>query len=395
MTWNILQAINAVLSPSANMTPTERLVTLALARYCDDTGACWPSHATLAADSGLSRRAVVKVLHRLRGRVDLPVTITWHRVSRRASCRYSLSLFEASSSEPRTPLSGEPDAQLSSAHRSQLEPSCAPDDTRVVNVVPSSSEPGAHYPSIEQTKEPFALVPSAPSPPKRKRRASSNKGERAANPDVPRLRNCWVEAFKAATGGKPTLTRAQWPRAMRAFREILDVVDFDRAASAIRNALSDDWTRAHRPLPWEIGVDLSKHLQPRARGQQGSADAHELDNVLAKASGVRRGRSEFESKVVELVDAGEATRDIAEQLGVSPAKVSRARSKLGITTRARRSPADVLVQHTETAAYALEAAHNLRDKVFADPAGAERVQAALQQLDQNTQALLSIVKTGA
>lgn len=45
--------------------PSEKLLLLALANYADDAMKCWPSHKTLAADTGLSQRTILTTFKRL------------------------------------------------------------------------------------------------------------------------------------------------------------------------------------------------------------------------------------------------------------------------------------------------------------------------------------------
>ncbi len=91
--WRMLDVLGAVLSPAHRLTARERIVLLALARYRNrHTGACWPSHATIAADAGIDARTVRRVLDGLRRRADSPVAVEWRTPSARATRRYDLAL---------------------------------------------------------------------------------------------------------------------------------------------------------------------------------------------------------------------------------------------------------------------------------------------------------------
>jgi DNA-binding transcriptional MocR family regulator len=59
---------NAILSQVRKLTVKgpQRAVLLVLADRADDSGQCWPSHSTLARESGLARSTVKKVLLQLR-----------------------------------------------------------------------------------------------------------------------------------------------------------------------------------------------------------------------------------------------------------------------------------------------------------------------------------------
>lgn len=51
---------------TSGLTPTERLVGLTLSLHMDrDGGSCWPSLTTLANETGLSRRTVIRALNTL------------------------------------------------------------------------------------------------------------------------------------------------------------------------------------------------------------------------------------------------------------------------------------------------------------------------------------------
>lgn len=47
--------------------PSEKLLLLALSNYADDGMRCWPSHKTLASDTGLSQRTILTTFKRLEG----------------------------------------------------------------------------------------------------------------------------------------------------------------------------------------------------------------------------------------------------------------------------------------------------------------------------------------
>lgn len=59
-----VQAI-ALSLKAQGLKPSEKLLLLALANYADDAMKCWPSHKTLAADTGLSQRTILTTFKRL------------------------------------------------------------------------------------------------------------------------------------------------------------------------------------------------------------------------------------------------------------------------------------------------------------------------------------------
>jgi DNA-binding MarR family transcriptional regulator len=59
-----VQAI-ALSLKAQGLKPSEKLLLLALANYADDAMKCWPSHKTLAADTGLTQRTILTTFKRL------------------------------------------------------------------------------------------------------------------------------------------------------------------------------------------------------------------------------------------------------------------------------------------------------------------------------------------
>lgn len=59
-----IQAVSAALK-TRGLVPSDKLLLLALANYADDKMKCWPSHRTLADDTGLSQRTILTAFKRL------------------------------------------------------------------------------------------------------------------------------------------------------------------------------------------------------------------------------------------------------------------------------------------------------------------------------------------
>jgi DNA-binding MarR family transcriptional regulator len=59
-----VQALSSAFA-ARGLSPSEKLVLLALANYADASQRCFPSHATIAADTGLSDRTILTVLKSL------------------------------------------------------------------------------------------------------------------------------------------------------------------------------------------------------------------------------------------------------------------------------------------------------------------------------------------
>ncbi len=114
--------------------------------------------------------------------------------------------------------------------------------------------------SASQSSAGFTL---APAPSTTKRAASRKKRpnpEGDPDPRVTELRDFYVAEFRATKGAEPFLGK-QWPRAMKAFKELLDAAkDVELAKSIIRRALADEWHRQNRCQPWEIVADANKFI---------------------------------------------------------------------------------------------------------------------------------------
>ena len=75
---------------SIKLPPTAKLVLLSLADIADDSGACWPSHPTLAAKCTLTSRTVRRVLIQLRAQELVFVEPRFKSNGSRTSNRYRL-----------------------------------------------------------------------------------------------------------------------------------------------------------------------------------------------------------------------------------------------------------------------------------------------------------------
>jgi hypothetical protein len=77
---------------TAALTPTPKLVLMALADIADDQGLCWPSIKALARKCSLSERSVQRVLHSLQSKELLSVEPQFRKDGSRSSNRYRLAL---------------------------------------------------------------------------------------------------------------------------------------------------------------------------------------------------------------------------------------------------------------------------------------------------------------
>jgi hypothetical protein len=110
----------------------------------------------------------------------------------------------------------------------------------------------------QSSAPPLALV--APIS-KTKRAASRRPPKGTPDPNVTVLRNAYVQAFTEAKGIEPKFSEAQWGRAMRAFKELLEATRSpELAKTIIRRALADEWQRKNGCQPWEIVRDMNKFV---------------------------------------------------------------------------------------------------------------------------------------
>lgn len=292
----MLHVVDAVLSPASNLTAVERTIVLALARYRDaGSGACWPSHATLAADAGTSEKSVRRTLQRVRRRDDLPVWIDWLRPSRRDSCRYTIELrARRPRAVTRSTLS--PDAESTLAP-GPTAPSTVTLSTEYGHPVPPSpdtvtddppSDPPKDPPSGDaRAPEPFKLVPqdSAPKTPAKKTPAPTSKPPKKTPPRKPEtpLPSDW----------EPTdAHRAQASKAGLDIRR--EVVRFRTHAESIDRRLRN-WDAGFRI--WLFGSEEGRGGRPASRvpRPQGAGNLDELDAVDAR----NRARVEAQKRARE------------------------------------------------------------------------------------------------
>jgi hypothetical protein len=86
-----IRYIAAVLDRLTHLTAAETLVLVALADSAsDDTRECWPSMATLARRSRLTRRGVQKILRRLESRALIETATGGHQFGENTANRYRL-----------------------------------------------------------------------------------------------------------------------------------------------------------------------------------------------------------------------------------------------------------------------------------------------------------------
>ncbi len=127
-----------------------------------------------------------------------------------------------------------------------------------------------------------------PKPEKQRSGSETSKSIEGTDPPDPRvtqLRDHYSAEYERAKRVPPKLGK-QWPRAMRALKDLLsELGDLDAAKRVITRNFADDWRRTNRCQPWEIVADLNKLQgdQPSPRKANGAqAPQHSGVDVGAK-----------------------------------------------------------------------------------------------------------------
>lgn len=204
----------------SDLPPLQRFVFIALAKYADGNGVCWPALPTIAVDTGLSRRAVFNAVAGLESRGWMS-----HESRRRDDCRYDSNLYRLAverlyqqPSARGAPGPSAPDALGPSARGASAE--CT-----------SRHEPsarGALKLSREGSREGSTLPRSA-------RRGVC----RPASADTQKVLDTYRDAFTSARGEAPPLGPAETKAAESLLTKFKG--DTDKACAVIARALSDDF----------------------------------------------------------------------------------------------------------------------------------------------------------
>lgn len=105
-------------------------------------------------------------------------------------------------------------------------------------------------------------------PSKSKKRKPATKEEPLSETSpAHQLKLHYESMFRQTQGGKVVFTGAQWSRAMKAFRELGDLLELEKAKAVISNGLSDGYNK--RLQPWELLLDVNKW----SRGRPGVGNA--------------------------------------------------------------------------------------------------------------------------
>jgi len=147
---------------------SEKLVLLCLLDHCDERGVCWPSLSTIAEETAHTKRGVLKVLDRLRGKG----VISWRILPETGGRTYRVhleALVNLTQGEPRSPgevnhvhREGErrSPGEANDVHRGgePRSPGGRTSFTGEVNHVRGGGEPRSPEPTNEPTNEPTIEV---------------------------------------------------------------------------------------------------------------------------------------------------------------------------------------------------------------------------------------------
>jgi len=216
---------------SIKLPPTAKLVLLSLADIADDSGACWPSHPTLAAKCTLTSRTVRRVLIQLRAQELVFVEPRFKSNGSRTSNRYRL------------PVDTPPD-KLSGASAVHGRRKVTGDQGTWTPAVggPGPPCPGAPDTGVLVTTTEPSLEPSQPPPP---------APDRALEPEP------------AGGGGDLCYPKNLTPRQRQALQERLTVLNRDQAQQ-ILDELTGRMALAHVKNPLRYCATLVVRMQHRA-----------------------------------------------------------------------------------------------------------------------------------
>jgi len=189
-----VQAISAAFAVQG-LSPSEKLVLLALANFADSDGRCWPSQARLALDTGLTDRQIRRVFVSL---VDAGLMTKEHRRRSdgyRASDLITLTIFEDTVSAKEKPYRTFQDDLTG-----HLEP-ILPDTMSYLTTLEPSEEPSVEPRKIDRPREadPFdefwAAYPRKVGKPKAKAAYQSALRRCTGPPDIMAGLAPWVAAW--------------------------------------------------------------------------------------------------------------------------------------------------------------------------------------------------------
>lgn len=245
--------------------PEVRHMLLTLAYLANaKTGSAWYSQASIAKAMGITERAVRRREAALEA-AGGPIRIVRHRVGPRPS-DWRLELTEDrtyTSAQDRTAASGQtnkrPDVEGKKTGRTgSNDRTPASADLRRIDVDDRRSTP-APVPDADG----FVLSPPTKQAARRTRKATSDAAPTTVTTG---LKEHYLAEYERIRGVAPVFQK--WSRAMKAFREMGDLVGLEEGKAIYTRALTDEFTK--RIQPWEILDDAGKHRGTRPTRRNGA-----------------------------------------------------------------------------------------------------------------------------
>jgi hypothetical protein len=266
---------------TSTLTSTEKLVLLAiLSHWSRADRNPWPGAARLSKWTSLHPKAILRILKSLETKGALSVVRSNGRTNRYSLTAVFGARLPVAESDRSSTVTGNP--ELPDRDPSVTGP--------VTQGYPNGSneviQEGVHVPT-PPAPAPLALVPT---PPKKATRPKPSKKSTTEEPDprVTALRDFYVEAYIAAKGTKPLLTPQQWPRAMKAFKGLLEAAkDLELAKSIVRRSFADEWHRQNQCQPWEIANNANKFVGTQTRKTNGRGPLQPNSGLVKQEKYVR------------------------------------------------------------------------------------------------------------
>jgi hypothetical protein len=237
-------------APPPKLSPTDKLVLLALVMRADPDGVSWPSHNRLAADTWLSRRAVQDSIARLRQVGILDVQVRKREGSREHDTSvYRVRIEVVQQAHHVVQEAHYPGSAAGALPSAAGSPGSAPAARQVVQEVHQGSAPAAHKVPTEVPvgSAQGSLLPLS-GPPEPAPNGSKSRKPPKHSPDEIAAKEqivvAFVEAFKTAKAIDPNLENKGDHAAAFALAKAYGA---EEGCAIVRRAMRDPWVLEHAP----------------------------------------------------------------------------------------------------------------------------------------------------
>jgi len=263
---NLLEAQRAVFM--SDMTPSEKLVALALLNHWSRASDTFPSVERLATWTSLDRRTVIRVLGQLEERKAISVTRSVGRAN-----RYELGRLMSVTSDTTPPVT--PDH---GCH----------DVTPPVILDHPTRDPGS--PEVIQVRDPGKRSKISRSSARTKSQGELPLADPEAGRQHQEVVDLYFELYERVRGEKPVFDSQD----AKAAKKLREKVGLERAKQALQGAFAHDWWRSTatiRTIANEPAKFLGLKSQPGARrvGTQNDATVEELADHAARVRAATGG----------------------------------------------------------------------------------------------------------